>query len=92
MKELSERARNGGDKALCLFVDLGRLLGEALNPIAETFEPDKIVIGGQLSRAFDLFSPALAETLMKANGSKLFPARKICESALYGAVELMKES
>jgi glucokinase len=48
-------AENGDEHAVKLFENLGTLLGVGLSGAINTFEPERIVIGGGLSRASHLF-------------------------------------
>ena len=48
-------AQEGDADALALFERLGRNLGVGLASMVNAFEPERLVIGGGLSRAADLF-------------------------------------
>lgn len=55
-KEIEIKARHGDKNALQVYKNLGQDLGQGLAQICGGFHPTKIVIGGKISRAFDLFS------------------------------------
>ena len=50
-----EAARKGDCTALEIFSEMGRYLGLGLVNLANLFNPEKIVIGGKVSRAWDYF-------------------------------------
>jgi len=72
VKELANAAREGNKKALKIFRRFGSELGEMLIPHIERFKPDKIIIGGQIAKSFDLFGPSLSERL-KPTGTNAVP-------------------
>lgn len=57
--ELSKLAREGNTTAKVIFDKFGQLIGQALSPYIHTFQPDEIVLGGQISKSFDLFEAGL---------------------------------
>lgn len=61
-KEIAERAEQVPE-AKAVFEEYGRRLGTFAAPLAAKFGADAIVLGGNISRAFPLFSPSLHETL-----------------------------
>jgi glucokinase len=58
-----ERARQGGAEAIALFHEYGRELGQAVLTVLYCFDPELIVFGGSITRAFPLFEPGLREAL-----------------------------
>jgi glucokinase len=62
-------------------------LGEILKPWVETFDAKCIVIGGNISRSWDLFAPRLQETLGDTT-VKLFASSLLEEATLFGAAAL----
>ena len=48
-------AQGGDEEALAVFESHGRWLGLGIAGVVNTFEPERVVIGGGLSRAADLF-------------------------------------
>lgn len=58
-----ERARQGDAAALGLFAAYGRELAHAVMTVLYAYDPELIVLGGSISRAYDLFADALWERL-----------------------------
>ncbi|UNK18874.1 ROK family protein [Paenibacillus sp. N3/727] len=61
--DLAEEAKNGNTEAADLFNEYGRRLGEMLLPYATAFKPNRIVLGGQISRSFPLWEKDIQQTL-----------------------------
>lgn len=66
VKEIADKA-NSEDEAEKLFFDFGENLGNFLNPLLKSFNADCLVIGGNISGAFNLFGPSF-EKALKSNG------------------------
>jgi len=62
---LFEAARQGDRKALAIFRQMGTVLGVGLGNLVNLFNPERIVLGGQVSKAYEFFMPALQEALRK---------------------------
>lgn len=62
-KKLAEAARNGQKEAVAIFQDFGQLIGEGISPFVAIFEPEEIVLGGQLSKSMPLFKKTLLQEL-----------------------------
>jgi glucokinase len=60
-RELAERAAAGEEKALAIFVEFGRHLGEAIKAICYAVDPEIIVLGGSVSKSYGFFRGAMAE-------------------------------
>jgi glucokinase len=90
-REIARRARAGEAAAQEAFRREGEYLGRGLSWAVNLLNPAKVVLGGGLSLAFDLFGPALLETLGRAvyrtaNPSvAVEPTRLGYEGALLGA-------
>jgi glucokinase len=56
-------ARAGDGEALRLFTEYGHELGHAILVVLYAYDPELVVLGGSISRAFDLFAPAMRERL-----------------------------
>jgi glucokinase len=77
-------ARAGDEHAQGLIDRLGVYLGVALTGVINTFEPERVAIGGGLSRAADLFlETAVAE--MRARALPALAARAQVSPATGGA-------
>lgn len=59
VKELSDLARKGDIKARERFIEVGKIIAEAISPILDKYEIQCLKFGGQISRSFDLFSTHL---------------------------------
>jgi glucokinase len=73
VRELAELAATDG-RAMDLFIDFGARLGLFLAPWLKGFRAEMLVIGGNISHAYNLFGTVLEETLRKESCS--------CEVAL----------
>ncbi len=59
---IADEARFGNPLAVKVYNDTGRFVGRAASYAANLVNPEKIVIGGGVAGAFELFYPALWET------------------------------
>lgn len=66
VKGIAEAALRGDAAARRLFSELGDDLGAVLAPLCERFRPERVVLGGQIANAFDLFAPVLGDALARA--------------------------
>ncbi|MBW2980174.1 ROK family protein [Candidatus Woesearchaeota archaeon] len=64
-KELFELAEQKNKKALKLWQDTGSYLGVAIANFANIFDPDAIVIGGNIANAWKFFSKEMNKTIKK---------------------------
>jgi len=62
-RELFERAENGDRAARAVFEEFGTHLGEAIKVILFAVDPEMIVFGGSVSRAFPYFRDRLAKSI-----------------------------
>jgi glucokinase len=53
------KAQKGGQCALAMFDELGEHIGNAIKMILYTFDPEQIILGGGVSRAFPYFKRAM---------------------------------
>lgn len=60
---LAERAHQGDKEALAIFDEFGRNFGEAVKTILYAVDPELIILGGSVSRAFALYERGMRETL-----------------------------
>ncbi len=60
-----EAARAGDAQALAGFAEIGRYLGIGIANMIVVLSPDRVVIGGGISAAFDLFIEAIRDELHK---------------------------
>ncbi len=76
--------------------EVGRWLGIGLVGLVNTFNPDRVVLGGMYGRAFDVFEPAVTDVLkaraLTPSTLDLVPAALGPEAPLIGAGELALEA
>lgn len=84
---LADRARAGDTRARAVWVEFGAHLAHVLAPHVATFVPDVVVVGGNLSRAWDLFAGPLASL-----GAPCHPSELLDDAALLGAAAVATPS
>lgn len=62
-KELFERAKSGDKEALRIFSEFGNYLGEAVKTILYAADPDIIILGGSVSKAYRFFKQAMWKSI-----------------------------
>lgn len=62
-RELHERALRGDAEALAIFREFGAHLGEAVKAVLFAVDPEIIVFGGSVSKAYPFFKDALADAV-----------------------------
>jgi glucokinase len=89
VKAIAMRGAKYRDKAsLQTFEEMGRRLGQVLRPIVSEFEAECLVLGGQISKSFPLFSNPLRKELQSVPTlRKITRARMINLSPIYGAAK-----
>ena len=74
-----------------IFVEFGSSLGEFLAPILNRFGATVLVLGGNISRAYDLFGPSLESGLQRKNcTSKAYTSLLKEDAALLGSAYLLE--
>jgi glucokinase len=92
VEQIAARASAGEPEAARVFAETGEILGEALRPLAQAFGAQVLVLGGQVSKSFPLFSGPLLERLRSAPTLvKIAPTREFERSSLRGAAQLVLE-
>ena len=61
--EMHDMAKNGDKQALLAFEELGKNLGKALLVVLYIFAPEAIVLGGSMSKSFELFKDSMFKEL-----------------------------
>ena len=91
-KSLAEKANIGDENAKEIFTYLGKILGESLSEVPEIKKVNRLVIGGQISKAFDLLYDGIILGLGEnAKNISVVPALHPACAALIGAtVNLFK--
>jgi glucokinase len=69
VKEIAELARTGNPAAITVFEQAFRVLGEVLGPWLRRFGAELLVVGGSISRSFDLIEEPLRIGLSPCIGS-----------------------
>lgn len=64
-KSLYILANQGDEKAALVFDKFGEWVEEAITPFLSDFEPDRLVLGGQISKSFSLFAHQLEAQCQK---------------------------
>ncbi len=87
--ELYKKALAGNKKAIKTFAEYGKHLGIAISNFVNTFNPDLVILGGQLSNAYRFFSKPMEKEVEKR---ALFKTRiirsRIKEAGMIGAASL----
>lgn len=81
VKEIAQWARAGNDVASAVLRDAGRALGELVRIRAEQLGIDRVILGGQISKAADLLLPAARQETDVGFKVTAYPDT----AALYGA-------
>jgi len=91
VRELASLADAGNRDAIRLFEQFGRQMADILIPELLRFQPDRIVIGGQISKSAHLFVPAFrgAAELARLH-AEVRVSRDTLSSTLLGVYGLMK--
>jgi glucokinase len=84
--EISQAARAGNATAREAYLELGSYLGEILKPWVKAFEAECVVVGGNISRSFDLFEKSLEQTL--ESSVRLVASELFDKANLFGAAAL----
>jgi predicted NBD/HSP70 family sugar kinase len=63
--EIYKMAMSGNQEAQKRFSDFGSYLGIAIANFTNIFNPDLVIIGGQLSNAYELFKGSMEEEMAK---------------------------
>lgn len=89
VKDVADRAAAGESLALDVLQNYGSGLAAFLAPWAAALPADVIVIGGNISRAWEWFGPALTQGLNSAAPSAMVvPSSLLEDAALFGAASL----
>ncbi len=92
-KTLFKNAENGDKSALHIFSEFGRHLGQALIAILYALDPQIIVFGGSVSKAYPLFQNSMMKEIKKIEYGHILNRLVICENevpdiAVLGAAAL----
>ena len=95
--ETNKRALSGDQAAIQLYAEFGFHLGQAIKSILYAYDPEIIILGGSLTKAFDLFKPAMLDAIKDFDYPSVLTNLKIEiseleHSAIYGAAALYLNS
>jgi glucokinase len=65
-KEIGTLASAGDQPAVGAYQEMGTAIGRGLAPVLLRFEPEVLVIGGQIARSLPIFGPSVTEALTQA--------------------------
>jgi glucokinase len=86
VREVASRARAGDPRAQRAFAELASALGEVTAPWLDSFEATCLVVGGAISRSWDLLAPPLRTALASVRRLEaIAPAARVSDAALLGA-------
>ncbi|TYB94753.1 MAG: ROK family protein [Kosmotoga sp.] len=90
VKEIAIEARSGNHCAKEVFENLGELIGSFTRPIVSDFDADCVLMGGQISNAFDLFEHSLKKELFQSKKDlAIHKASDLDRSPILGAASLL---
>ena len=89
LKGVKEIAKENNDYSRAVFDEFGSNMAEFLIPYLKKFRPEIIVMGGNISKASDLFLPAFKSELQKAGLKVDFEVSTLMEdAAIIGSAKL----
>ncbi|HBS44027.1 MAG TPA: hypothetical protein DEA91_05340 [Paenibacillus sp.] len=91
VKELAEQARGGNSLFCKVFEEFGTRLAGMLKSYVIDYQPNRIVIGGQIAKSIDLFGPALTAGLAESS-IVIFTSENVFEHTLIGISRLFDDS
>ncbi|MGM0665845.1 MAG: ROK family protein [Bacteroidota bacterium] len=92
VREIAEAARSDSDIRK-IFIEFGASLGAFLSPYLNSFGAEVLVMGGNISRAYDLFGPPMEEEMKARNcNTRPFISELKEDAALLGSAHLLEES
>ena len=92
VKEINELALSGNISAQQLFSQMGTVLGEVLAPWLTAFNPQCLVIGGNVRKSHPFFLPSLKKVFeVNHLNTAVYISTKGEESAITGAAYLCKQ-
>ena len=95
VEKVFNAAKAGDEFAINVFEFVGELIGETIVGLMHAFDITKIIIGGGVGKAFDLFAPAAIKTAKKylspyyADDLQLLSAGCKADTGLVGAASLV---
>jgi glucokinase len=87
-KDLYKLASKGYQQAIEVFSEFGKTIGEAIGNYIQLFNPDVIILGGQISKSYELFKNQLKEQLHR--NIEIRVSENTSTSSIYGIFSLLK--
>ncbi|WP_339320284.1 ROK family protein [Paenibacillus sp. FSL R10-2734] len=87
VKELADLARQGNLAYQQVFEQFGSCLAEMLDPYIVGFGAQRLVLGGQIAKSFDVFGPALEQGLLPHHLS-IYTSEHVIENTFKGIDQL----
>lgn len=89
--EIAAKAFAGDEAARKAFAEAGRILGEAIAPVLSENSIERLLLGGQISKSFELFAPTLREALKGvASLSVVDQAEHLTGAPFYGLMAAVR--
>lgn len=95
-KEVAIAARENDPLAIEIWKDMGRHLGQGISVLMQQFDPDSIIIGGSVSKAWDLFYESMVSCIQEhtyreiSKDMSIIPAELGEDAGTIGAALLAK--
>lgn len=89
VKELAEMAFAGDKAAIARFAEVGEILSKVLAPILKEYGIECLLFGGQISRSFKLFGPAVTTGLNHLDIKYIGPVSDIDDATFNGLRALL---
>lgn len=95
--ETNKRALSGDQEAIQLYAEFGFHLGQAIKSILYAYDPEIIILGGSVTKAYELFKPSMFEAILDFDYRNVLTNLRIEiseleHSAIYGAAALYLNS
>lgn len=87
-KELFDLAKEGNEKAIKIFYIFGNTLAEILNLYLEDFNPDEIVLAGQIVKSYSYFKDGFNEFINNKYKLKVKINYNTSDTIIYGLYKL----
>ena len=89
VKDLAMKANHGDSAALFRFADAGAVLAQSIAPILKEYRIECLLFGGQISRSFNLFGPAVRSGLAKVSSLKQISRVSDISSATFNGLKTL---
>lgn len=79
-----ELAVEGDPDARAVFTEMGEQLGWSLANVIQLLNPERVIVAGGVSHAWDLFAPAMMAVIKEACVARIYQKTKVAPTALRG--------